>query len=51
MGKIIWDDRVRKEEVLQIYKEERNITHTIKTRTAKWTGHFMHRKLPYEILY
>jgi len=32
MEKIIWNDRVKNEEVLQRDKEERNILHKIKDR-------------------
>jgi hypothetical protein len=43
MEKIIWTDRVRKEEVLHRVKEERNILHTIKRRKANWLGHILRR--------
>jgi hypothetical protein len=43
MEKISWTDRVRNEEVLQRVKEERNIVHTIKRRTANWIGHILRR--------
>jgi hypothetical protein len=43
MEKIIWTDRVRKEEVLHRVKEERNILHTIKRRKANWIGHILCR--------
>jgi hypothetical protein len=41
--KIIWNDRVRNEEVLHRVKEERNIVHTIKRRKAYWIGHMLCR--------
>jgi hypothetical protein len=41
--KIFWTDRVRKEEVLQRDKEERNILQKIKRRKATWTGHILCR--------
>jgi hypothetical protein len=40
---IRWDDRVKNEEVLRRVKEERNIVHTIKLRTANWIGHILRR--------
>jgi hypothetical protein len=43
MEKISWTDRVRNEEVLHRVKEERNILHTIKRRTANWIGHILRR--------
>jgi hypothetical protein len=43
MEKISWTDRVRNEEVLHRVKEERNILHTIKIRTANWIGHIFRR--------
>jgi hypothetical protein len=43
MEKISWNDRVRNEEVLHSVKEERNIVHTIKRRTANWIGHTLCR--------
>ena len=36
--KIIWTDRVRKEEVLHRIKEKSNITHTVNGRKADWIG-------------
>jgi hypothetical protein len=36
-------DDVRREELLQLLKEERNIVVTIKLRTANWTGHILRR--------
>jgi hypothetical protein len=39
MEKISWTDHVRKEEVLQRVKEERNILHTIKRGKVNWIGH------------
>jgi hypothetical protein len=43
MEKIVWTDRVRNEEVLHGFKQERNILHTVKTRKANWIGHIWHR--------
>jgi hypothetical protein len=43
MEKISWTDHVRNEEVLRRVKEERNILHTIKRRTANWIGHILRR--------
>jgi len=43
MEKIIWTDRVRNEEVLQIIRKDRNILHTVKWRKAKWIGHILRR--------
>jgi len=36
VGKIIWNDPVKNEEVLQKVKEERNILHKIKERRTIW---------------
>ena len=36
-----WTGRVRKEEVLQRVKDERNILQTIKRRKANWIGHIL----------
>jgi hypothetical protein len=41
--KIVWNDRVRNEEVLRRIKEERNILHTIQRRMAKGIGYILHR--------
>ena len=41
---IIWVYRVRKEKVLQIVKEERNILHRVKRRKGNWIGHSWRRK-------
>ena len=43
MEKISWTNCVRKEEVLQRVKEDRNILQTIKTRKANLIGHMLHR--------
>jgi hypothetical protein len=43
MEKISWTDRVRNEEVLHRVKEERNVLHTIKRRTANRIGHILRR--------
>jgi len=43
MEKISWNDRVRNDEVLQRFKEERNIIQTIKSRKANWIGHILRR--------
>jgi hypothetical protein len=44
MAKINWTNCVRNEEVLHRVKEDRNIWHTTKTRTANWIGHTLRRK-------
>ena len=41
--KIIWTDHVRNEEMLCRVKEERNIVHRVKRKTASWIGHIIHR--------
>jgi len=41
MEKISWTDRVNSEEVLERFKEERNILHTMKRRKAHWIGHIL----------
>jgi hypothetical protein len=41
--KIIWADRVRKKEVLHRVKEERTVSHTLKSRNANWIGHILRR--------
>jgi len=41
--KFCWTDRVRNEEVIPRFKEDRNILHTIKIRKAKWIGHILHK--------
>jgi hypothetical protein len=43
MEKISWADRVRKEEVLQTFKEERKILHTTKRWNTNWIGQILHR--------
>jgi hypothetical protein len=43
MEKICWIDRVRKEEVLQRVKDDRNIPQTLKGRKANWIGHILLR--------
>jgi hypothetical protein len=43
MEKISWTDRVRNEEVLHRFKEERNFLHTIKRRQASCIGHILRR--------
>jgi hypothetical protein len=43
MGKIIWTDYVRSEEVLHRVKEDRNILHTTKRRKATCSGHILRR--------
>jgi hypothetical protein len=42
MEKISWTERVRNEG-LRRTKEDRNILHTIKRRTANWIGHILRR--------
>ena len=44
MEKISCTDRVRNEEVLQRFNEDRKITKTIKRRKFNWIGHILHRK-------
>jgi hypothetical protein len=41
MQKISWADRMKNEEILQKFKEERNILHTVKRRKANWIGHIL----------
>jgi hypothetical protein len=43
MEKISWTDSVRTE-VLHRVKEDRNILHTAKRRTADWIGHILRMK-------
>jgi len=43
MEKIVWTDRVRKEEVLLRVKEQRNILHEISKRKSNWIGHILLR--------
>jgi hypothetical protein len=43
MEKISWTDRRQNEEVLHRVKEERNILHNIKRRTANWNDHILPR--------
>jgi hypothetical protein len=43
MEKISWNDRVKNEEVLQRFKEERNILHAMNRRKANWFGHMLCR--------
>jgi hypothetical protein len=43
MEKIIWDDRVGNEEVLQRVKEQRDILHTANRRKGNWIGHILRR--------
>jgi hypothetical protein len=43
MEKIRWTDRVNKEAVLHRVKEETNIPHKIRRRTANWIGHILRR--------
>ena len=44
MEQFCWTDRVRKEEVLLRFEEERDILHTIKMRKANCIGHILRRK-------
>ena len=44
MEKLIWTDRVRKEEVLHKVKEDRNILHTVKSIKFNWIGHVLRMK-------
>ena len=41
MEKISWSDRVKNEEVLQRFKEERNSLHAINRRKANWICHII----------
>jgi len=41
--KISWTDHVRKEEVLQTFKEERKILHTTKRKNTNWIDHILPR--------
>ena len=43
MEKISLTERVRKEEMLQRVKKERNIAHTVNIRKDNWTGHILRR--------
>jgi len=43
MEKISWTDYVRKEEVLQTFKEERKILHTTQRRNTNWISHILLR--------
>jgi len=43
MENIIWTDRVRNEEVLLGFNEQRNILHEISKRKANWIGHILRR--------
>ena len=43
MEKIIWDDRVGNEEVLQRVQEQRDILHTANRRKGNWIGHILRR--------
>jgi hypothetical protein len=43
MEKISWTDHVRNEELLLRVKEQRNILHEIRKRTANWSGHILRR--------
>ena len=43
MEKIRWTDRVRNEEVLLRFNEQRNILHEIRKWKANWNGHILHR--------
>jgi hypothetical protein len=44
MERISWTDRVKNEELLQIFKEERHVLPTVKCRKSKWIGHILRRK-------
>jgi hypothetical protein len=43
MENISWTDHVRKEEVLQTFKEKRKILHTTKRKNTNWIGHILPR--------
>jgi hypothetical protein len=43
MQKISWTHHVRKEEVLQILKEEKKFQHTTKRRNTNWIAHILLR--------
>lgn len=44
MEKLIWTDRLRKEEVLHTVKEDRNIIHTVNRIKFNWIGHVLRMK-------
>ena len=41
--KISWTDRLRNDEVLRRFKEDRNMLQTIKRKKANWIGHILRR--------
>jgi len=41
MEEIIWNHRVRNEELLHRVKEDRNILHAINRRRVNWIGHIL----------
>ena len=43
MEKISWNYRVRNEDALRRFKENRNILHKIKRRKVTWIGHILRR--------
>ena len=43
MEKISWNYRVRNEDALRRFKENRNILHKIKRRKDNWIGHILRR--------
>jgi len=43
MEMISWTYHVKNAEVLDRFKEERNILHTIKRRKVNWIGHILQR--------
>ena len=43
MEKISWTDRVRNEEVLLGFNDQRNILHEIRKRKSNWIGHILRR--------
>jgi hypothetical protein len=44
MEKISWTDYVRKDEVLQGDKEDRNIVHTTERKNVNWIGKILREK-------
>jgi hypothetical protein len=45
MGNISWADHVRKEEVLRIIVDERNVLHAVNRRKTNWIGHMLRRNV------
>jgi hypothetical protein len=51
LEKIIWNDRVRNEEVLLGDKVVKNILQSRKRRKANWVGHILRKEQPSKTLY